>query len=85
MTALGIALIVAGLTDPCLRQHDLPSVQKDEPFRREEPPPSQDSFEETLERADRHLDEMPRGNGEAAKDQLAPTEHVPKDREGRDE
>jgi hypothetical protein len=84
MTALGIALIVAGLTLVCgsmiFRQ-----FRRDEPFRREEPPPSQDSFEEILERADRHLDEMPRGNGEAAKDQLLPTEHVPKDREGRDE
>ena len=70
MTALGIALIVAGLTLVCGSMIFLL-------FR--EPSSSEESFEESLERID---DKMRREQGE---DRSAPTEHVPNDRERRDE
>jgi hypothetical protein len=70
MTALGIALIFIGLTLVCGSMIFLL-------FR--EPSSSEVSFEESLERID---DKMRR---EQREDRSAPTEHVPNDRERRDE
>jgi uncharacterized membrane-anchored protein YhcB (DUF1043 family) len=76
MTALGIALIVAGLTLLC-------GSMIFRLFRRHEPSSSQ-SFEERLERTEHHLDEMRRERGELD-DRSAPAEHAPNDRKRSDE
>jgi len=72
MTALGIAMIVAGLTLIC-------GSMIFRLFRG--PSSSEESLEERLERTEHHLDEIRRERGELS----APTEYVPNDRERCDE
>jgi uncharacterized membrane-anchored protein YhcB (DUF1043 family) len=57
MTALGIALIVAGLTLVC-------GSMIFRLFTRREPSSSQEPFEEDLDRTEHQLDEMRRERGE---------------------
>jgi hypothetical protein len=74
MTPLGIALIVCGLTLVCAGVI----------FRliaRREPSDSQESLEESLERFDRHIQRTPRD----LDDKSEPIEHVPDDRQHRDQ
>jgi hypothetical protein len=79
MTALGMALVASGLTLICV---SIGFAM----FAGGEPSPSQDSFEERLERTEHHLDEMRRERGELSfDDESAPTERVPDDRKPRDE
>jgi hypothetical protein len=76
MTALGIALIVIGLTLVCGSMI----------FRMfSEPSSSEESFEERLEQTEHHLDEMRKERRELLEDGSAPAEHVPNDRKRRDE
>jgi uncharacterized membrane-anchored protein YhcB (DUF1043 family) len=75
MTALGIALIVSGLTLVCGSMI----------FRMfSEPSSSEESLEERLEQTEHHLDEMRKERGAPLEDGSAPTEHVPDDRDHRD-
>ena len=76
MTALGIALIVIGLTLVCGSM--IFSMFS-------EPSSSEESFEERLEQTEHHLDEMRKERGELLEDGSAPAEHVPNDRKRRDE
>jgi hypothetical protein len=76
MTALGIALIVVGLT----------LVYGSMIFRlfTKHGPSSSQSFEERLERTEHHLNEVRRERGELD-DRSAPAEHAPNDRKRSDE
>jgi hypothetical protein len=75
MTALGIALIVGGLALVC-------GSMIFRLFRSQEPASSEAPFEEGPFRIH---DEMWRDQDAPIGDSSAPAEHVPNDREGRDE
>jgi hypothetical protein len=74
MTALGVALIVGGLTIIC-------ASMIFRLFARREPSASQESSEQGLFRIN---DEMRREQDEPIEDRPAPAEHVPNDRKRGD-